>query len=140
MLSVAATFIRAILTAHSYSQIILQRNRNYSIEVAFLQSDWFLLHLGTTLMIIYYSSLLTNEVIWTNKHNESQSFKKHFTFQGKRTFRIVHDVIICCEDSDVIQLVKWKMFDFRHLFREIKCFMFHTNFLAGPIVPTDTAS
>lgn len=148
MLSVASTFIHAILTAHSYSQFILQKE-NYAIEITLLQSGWFLLYSSITLVIFYCSSRLKDEVIQipikiqANKQNKSQSFKKNY-FQGKRTFRLVHDVIICCDDSDVIQLVRRNGFDFQYSFQKlyklnVPCVLY-VYFIAGPIVSTDTAS
>lgn len=61
MISTAATFILTVMSLFIYCQIALEQGKLFE-KMQWYQSAWLTLYLCGTLMIIYYASMLTNEV------------------------------------------------------------------------------
>ena len=59
MISTAATLAMTIIFSYVSGQYVLGRNPS---SVPLVQMGWLMLYLSGTLIVIYYSSLLTNEV------------------------------------------------------------------------------
>lgn len=116
MISISATFIIIVLSLYVYCATILYPGEEPA-TLLWIYTAWILLHSTVTLMIIHHSSLLTREVIlqsiFIRHYNIWYRFFsylciKHFYFgdlQGRRTFRIVDEIINCCNDSELMQSV-----------------------------------
>lgn len=113
MISTAATFIATIMSFYGYCHLILQREQ-YFENTTWINSGWLMLYISGTFMVIYYCSSLANEVNihWIDKMIQIVSILIYnastflFCSQGKQTFRIVYDIINCCNDPDVIHMVR----------------------------------
>lgn len=96
------------MSTHAYCIYVLYPGQEIAI-LSWISTVWILFHSTGILMIIHHSSSLTMEV---NKHNScvlSIIPKSNFPFvhlQGKRTFRIAHDIMNRSNDSELMQSVK----------------------------------
>lgn len=86
MINAATTFMLTVISLYVYCQCI-SKSEDFFVRLPWITAGWLVLHLSGILIVINYASLLTRE--------------------GRKTFRIVHDIVNCCNDSDIIQSVNW---------------------------------
>lgn len=117
MITTSMTFLMTVTTFYVYCHSILNPGQKVAI-VLWIYTGWFMLYITGTLLIIYYSDSMMKEVNMFIIHLQfginilcagAQSFYSFIHLQGRRTFQIVHDMINCCNDSELMQSVK-KMF------------------------------
>lgn len=116
MISAAATFLFSVLTIYTYCKLIQKHDDfNFSQQLLWLQSAWLVYYSCGTFIIIYHINLLSNEVninVELFERMENLVFLSFLLFylnelviclfQGKKTFHIVHDIINCCHDADLM--------------------------------------
>lgn len=108
MISTAATFLYSVLTIYTYCKLIRKHDDyHFSQQLLWLQTAWLLYYSGGTCILIYHINLLSNEVngLWILKTNGKLVFLTSLIInssQGKRTFHIVHDIINCCHDAELM--------------------------------------
>lgn len=91
LVNISATSTLAIQTIYGYCHVGVT-----SFALLYVQTAWLLLHMSITILIIYYSGLLTNEVkLWNQiiqiiQIKSSENCTIHYSANWKQFYQFVH--------------------------------------------------
>lgn len=109
LMNTACTFLFSVLTCYTFYRYTVHPNELLK-QLSFIHSVWLLLFFTSTIAVIYSSELMTSEASFTIRvnsiHSElnvnrNQFFFPFHNFQGKLTFKLLHDKMNRCNEADM---------------------------------------
>lgn len=111
MFNIGNTFIFSVLTLYTFYRYILQQNELYR-DLSYSHFHWQIFYFFYAFILIYAGSTVTSKVIYyfiqiyLKLSRFLYSFSLKIFRQGKKTAKLLHDMINECNDTEITLSVR----------------------------------